>query len=62
MPTPRKKEKKNKFISRCISQVVDEGKDSKQAQAICFSLWENRKKKSKSTFSKFVARLANDKD
>jgi hypothetical protein len=39
MPKPRKGEKRNKFMSRCISDTVGEGKDQKQAIAICFSLW-----------------------
>jgi hypothetical protein len=44
MPTPRKGEKKNKFMSRCISDVMGEGKEQKQAIAICFSLWSEHEK------------------
>jgi len=42
MPTPRKDERKDAFISRCIPIVLHEGttKDSKQAAAICFGIWE----------------------
>jgi hypothetical protein len=47
MPTPRKGEKRKDFMARCIPQVIDEGKDSEQAVAICSSLWENRNKKKK---------------
>ena len=39
MPKPRKGEKRNKFMSRCISDVIGEGKDQKQAVAMCFSMW-----------------------
>lgn len=36
---PNTGEKKDDFISRCISYVVNEGKDTEQAVAICNSLW-----------------------
>ena len=39
MPKPKKGEKQSKFMKRCISSVMGEGKDQKQAIAICFSLW-----------------------
>ena len=42
MPKPRKGEKQSKFMSRCVSDVVAEGKDQKQAVAICFSLWKEK--------------------
>ena len=37
---PNSGEKKDEFIPRCISYVVNEGKDTEQAVAICNSLWE----------------------
>jgi len=37
---PSKGEHKDKFMPRCISYVVGEGKDSDQAVAICNSIWE----------------------
>lgn len=37
---PNSGEKKDDFIPRCISYVVNEGKDTDQAVAICNSLWE----------------------
>jgi hypothetical protein len=40
MPKPRKGERRNKFISRCISDVVGEGTKQNQAIAICHSIWE----------------------
>jgi hypothetical protein len=41
MPKPRAGESKEDYISRCIPIVQDEGtaKDSKQAAAICYSMW-----------------------
>ena len=42
MPKPRKGEKQGKFMSRCVSDVVGEGKDQKQAVAICLSVWRER--------------------
>lgn len=44
MPTPNKKENKEEFISRCIRMLIREGKDSDQATAICYSLWEHKDK------------------
>lgn len=44
MPAPRKNEQKDKFISRCIRQVINEGRESKQAAAICYSIWRESKK------------------
>ena len=44
MPKPRKGEKQSKFMGRCISDVVGEGKDQKQAIAICFSVWSDHEK------------------
>lgn len=33
-------EKKDEFLPRCISYVINEGKESEQAVAICNSMWE----------------------
>jgi hypothetical protein len=38
---PKSGEHQTDFIPRCISYVVGEGKDTDQATAICYSLWEN---------------------
>jgi len=35
-----KNEKKDEFLPRCISYVINEGKESEQAVAICNSMWE----------------------
>lgn len=52
MPTPpRRSEKQDAFISRCMSTLHDEGTPKKQALAICFSMWRKKhggKKPSKS--------------
>lgn len=46
MPKPRKNEKENDFISRCIPEVIDDGttKDNEQAYAICKSIWTRHKR------------------
>ena len=48
MPIPKKGEKQDDFISRCIPIVINEGTtdDPSQAAAICHSIWEKAKKKS----------------
>jgi hypothetical protein len=37
---PSKNENESDFISRCVKYVIDEGKESEQAVAICNSIWE----------------------
>lgn len=37
---PSSGERKDDFLPRCISYVINEGKDSEQAVAICNSIWE----------------------
>lgn len=37
---PNKGEHKDEFLQRCIKYVINEGKDSSQAVAICNSMWE----------------------
>jgi hypothetical protein len=39
---PSKGERENDFIPRCIEYVINEGKDSEQAAAICYSKWQNK--------------------
>ena len=47
MPEPGENEDKDKFISRCIPMVMEEGtaKDNEQAFAMCNSMWEQHEKK-----------------
>jgi len=51
MPNPRKNEKKKEYISRCIPQVIKEGKEQDQAIAICYSMWKEHEKSSKATIT-----------
>jgi len=37
---PSKGEHKDEFLPRCISYIINEGKESEQAVAICNSIWE----------------------
>ena len=39
MPKPRKNENQENFISRCIPQLIGEGREAQQAAAICYSMW-----------------------
>jgi hypothetical protein len=48
MPSPPKKdEKQQEFISRCIAELTEnkEGKSPEQRTAMCYSMWRNRNKK-----------------
>lgn len=37
---PSKGEHETEFIPRCVKYMVDEGKETEQAVAICYSIWE----------------------
>ena len=37
---PSKGEHESEFIPRCVKYMVDEGKETEQAVAICYSIWE----------------------
>ncbi len=49
LPKPKKQEKKQNFISRCIEALTkdkkDEFPDSKQRAAVCYSQWDSHEKK-----------------
>lgn len=57
MPDPKRYKNKDKFISDCISMNIKEGKDPKQAQAICFSIWGKRDKKKKKSASTIIKEI-----
>lgn len=46
MPEPKKGEKKDTFIKRCIPYVINKGtaETQEQAYAICESMWKRRRK------------------
>jgi len=44
MPRPNKNERKEDFISRCIPEVMGEGKTQEQAAAICYIYWDEKNK------------------
>ena len=41
IPTPESGEEQDKYISRCISSIIDEY-GQEQSLGICYSQWENR--------------------
>ena len=43
-PKPTNNETKSEYISRCVKFYIDEGREQKQALAICYSLWDKSKK------------------
>jgi hypothetical protein len=61
MPNPRPNESKADFVSRCIPEVLAEGtaKDSAQATAICYSMYEEHKKSLLKQFISFIFRKNN---
>jgi hypothetical protein len=55
MPKPNPNESKKDFIARCVPYVMknENVKDSKYAVAKCNGIWEQHKKKQKSTVNVF---------
>ena len=47
MPSPRKGEKEQAYISRAVPQIIKEGHKQDQAVAIAYSMWRNKNKKKK---------------
>jgi hypothetical protein len=41
IPSPESGEEEDKYISRCISSIIDEY-GQEQSSGICYSQWENR--------------------
>ena len=41
IPVPESGEEEDKYISRCISSIIDEY-GQEQASGICYSQWENK--------------------
>lgn len=60
---PKKGEREEDFISRCISEEIKGGYEQEQAAAICYSYWR-KDKMSKMTdpTSKVMARIKYDTD
>ena len=43
MPTPLPYERQEDFVNRCIPELIEkEGRDNKEATAICYSIWQNK--------------------
>ena len=53
MPKPRKREKKSKYISRCISDVRAEGTPQKAAVGKCYGMYDYYKKKESNNIMNF---------
>lgn len=46
MPKPKPGEEKEDFLERCVNVLIhEENRDPKQAVAICYDYWEEKKKK-----------------
>jgi hypothetical protein len=48
MPKPTKGENEELFLKRCIPQLIREGRDVKQAAAICYSVYRKEGTETKS--------------
>mgnify|MGYP001564862500 CR=1 FL=1 len=61
IPSPKKGEAKDEYVSRCIAFLVGEGKDQEQAAAIAYQQWRDRnKKKMTKTQYEFVKSIPMD--
>lgn len=43
MPTLKKGQSKESYVSECIAQLIKEGYDRRQATAICFNKYKTQK-------------------
>lgn len=61
MPSPRKGEKKDKFIGRCMGdeEARKTFPDQKQRAAFCYSQWNRRNKKKKQALCPKCQKLMN---
>jgi len=60
---PKKGEREDAFIGRCIAEEVSAGYEQTQAAAICYSYWRKDKmSKIKDTSAKVMAKVAYDTD
>jgi len=60
MPTVKAGESEQKFVSRCIPILMDEGKEQKQAIAICFSIYGRRNEEKNMNLLKKIDILLKD--
>ena len=51
IPSPRKGQSRQAFISECMHSIGGEYDDKKQALAICFSKWKEKTKKASTLMS-----------
>jgi len=61
MPDPRKGEKEDDYISRCVGNkdMNDEFPDQKQRLAVCYSKWERKDEGYALTFKEFLTEQEN---
>jgi len=55
MPTPRENEEKSDFISRCVKEVMDEGKSQEQALGQCYGVWRQHRGQGSQAMSQYSA-------
>lgn len=51
IPEPASGQSENEYVSECIAQLINEGKDQDQAAAICYETWRNNMNAQKKTFT-----------
>jgi len=43
IPEPKENEERAEYVHRCVKFLVEEGRDRKQAVAICYDKWKESK-------------------
>lgn len=61
MPTPKKNESQSDYVSRCVPQVVGEGRTQDQAVGKCYGMYKSKKKKKKA-FNLSLLKVAQQND
>ena len=55
LPKPKKNEKEDDFIERCMSELKDEFEDNDQRLAVCYDIWKNKEAKTMANEKEFRA-------
>jgi hypothetical protein len=61
MPDVKPNEKQSEFISRCVKEVMNEGKPQKEALGKCYGIYRQAKKSIiKNIYNKILKQLSSD--
>ena len=57
LPKPQQGEDKDKFVSRCISEIYPKEYGQREAVAICYNIYEGKTNASKDTLNRVADKI-----